>query len=171
MGFNSHRRIDVDRTSRKVREALTRDHEPVAEPDLDSQPRTGTDQAPLEIVKELYAKLTAGDPGGALALMSDDIEWITMMDYKVDGRGPQKVLEGMLIPAMEEWEPYTLTPHEFICDGDKVVSVGRFRGTNRATGKHVEVDYSHIWEVEGHKIVRHRQFIDTGKIEPARHPG
>ena len=28
--------------------------------------------------------------------MSEDIEWITMMDYKVDGRGPQKVLEGML---------------------------------------------------------------------------
>ena len=83
--------------------------------------------APLEIVKELYAKLTAGDSGGALALMSEDIEWITMMDYKVDGRGPQKVLEGMLAPAMQEWEPYTLTPHEFICDGGKVVSVGRFR--------------------------------------------
>jgi len=37
---------------------------------------------PLEIVKELYAKLTAGDAGGALALMSEDVEWITMMDYK-----------------------------------------------------------------------------------------
>ena len=108
MGFNSHRGLDVDRTPQKVREASKRDHEPVAEPDSDSEARTATYQAPLEIVKELYAKLTAGDPGGALALMSDDIEWITMMDYKVTGRGPQKVLEGMLIPAMEEWEPYTL---------------------------------------------------------------
>jgi ketosteroid isomerase-like protein len=125
----------------------------------------------LEIVMEIYAKLTAGDAGGALALMSEDIEWITMMDYKVDGRGPQKVLEGILMPAMQEWEPYTLTPHEFICDGGKVVSVGRFKGTNRKTGKHVEVDYSHIWEVKEGKVVRHRQFIDTGKIEPARHSG
>ncbi|MBW4024985.1 MAG: nuclear transport factor 2 family protein [Proteobacteria bacterium] len=128
-------------------------------------------KTPLEIVKELYAKLTAGDPNGALPLMSDDIEWITMMHYTIDGRGPQKVLEGMLMPAMQEWEPYTLTPHEFICDGDKIVSVGRFKGTNRMTGKHVEVDYSHIWEVKDGKIVRHRQFIDTGKIEPARQPG
>ena len=133
--------------------------------------RTSTMRPPLEIVKELYARLTAGDSGGALALMSDDIEWITMMDYKVDGRGPQKVLEGMLRPAMQEWQPYTLTPHEFICDGGKIVSVGRFKGTNRVTGKHVEVDYSHIWEVRDGKIVRHRQFIDTGKIEPARRPG
>ena len=126
---------------------------------------------PVEIVKELYAKMTAGDAGGALALMSDDIEWITMMDYKVSGRGPQRVFEDMLRPAMEEWEPYTLTPQEFICEGGKVVSVGRFEATNRATGKHVEVDYSHIWEVEDDKIVRHRQFIDTGRIEPARRPG
>jgi len=70
--------------------------------------------------------------------------------------------------AMQEWEPYTLTPHEFICDGDKVVSVGRFKETNRVTGKRVEVDYSHIWEVRDGKILRHRQFIDTGKIESAR---
>lgn len=126
---------------------------------------------PLDIVQNLYARLTAGDAKGALTLMSDDIEWITMMDYKVDGLGPQKVLEGILLPAMQEWDPYTLTPHEFICDCGKIVSVGRFEGTNRSTGKHVEVDYSHIWEVRDGKIVRHRQFIDTGKIEPARHPG
>lgn len=124
----------------------------------------------LEIVKELYAKLTAGDANGALALMSEDIEWITMMDYKVNGRGPRAVLTDMLLPAMQEWEPYTLTPHEFICDGNTVVSVGRFNGTNRLTGKYVEVNYSHIWEVRDGKIVRHRQFIDTGKIEPARIP-
>ena len=126
---------------------------------------------PLEIVKGLYAKLTVGDADRALALMSEDVEWITMMDYKVDGRGPRKVLEGMLSPAMQEWEPYTMTPHEFICDGGKVVSVGRFKGTNRVIGKHVEVDYPYIWEVWDGKIVRHRQFIDTGKIEPARHLG
>lgn len=87
-------------------------------------------KTPLEIIKELYARLTAGDVDDALALMSDDIEWITMMDYKVNGRGPRKVLEGMLAPAMQGWEPYTLTPHEFICDGGTVVSVGRFIGTN-----------------------------------------
>ena len=119
---------------------------------------------PLEIVKELYAKLTAGDAVGALALMSDDIEWITMMDYKVEGRGPQKVFEGMLVPAMQEWEPYELTPHEFICDGGKVVSVGRFKGTNRVTGKQVEADYSHIWEVRDGQILRHRQSSTPAKL-------
>jgi hypothetical protein len=86
-------------------------------------------KTPLEIVKKLHASLTAGDANSALALMADDIEWITMMDYKVDGRGPQKVLDGMLVPAMQEWRPYSLTPHEFICIS------GRFEtGRSYATG-------------------------------------
>jgi ketosteroid isomerase-like protein len=146
------------------------EHEPRMTADS-GDPHVQSGRKSLEVVRELYAKLTAGDAIGALALMSDDIEWITMMDYKVSGRGPQKVLEGILVPAMEEWEPYKLTPHEFICDGSKVVSVGIFKGTNRQTGKEVEVDYSHIWEVGNGKIVRHRQFIDTAKIEPARRGG
>ena len=58
--------------------------------------------APAEVVRELYSKLTAADASGALALMTDDVEWVPMMDYKVDGRGPQNVLEGMLIPAMTD---------------------------------------------------------------------
>ena len=53
---------------------------------------------PLEIVKGLYAKLTVGDADRALALMSEDAEWITMIDYKADGRGPQKVLEACCRP-------------------------------------------------------------------------
>ena len=38
------------------------------------------------------------------------------------------------------------------------------------TGKHVQVDYAHIRDIRDGQIVRHRQFIDTGKIERARHP-
>ena len=123
---------------------------------------------PTEVVRDLYAKLSAGDAPGALSLMTDDVEWIPMMDYKVDGRGPQKVLEGMLIPALTEWANFTLTPSEFIEDRDRVVSIGRFRSAHRTTGKLAEVDYAHVWEVRSGKIARFRQYIDTARIEAAR---
>ena len=86
--------------------------------------------------------------------MTDDIEWVPMMDYKLDGRGPQNVLEGMLIPAMTEWVTFTLKPSEFVAESERVVSIGRFHSTHRATGK----------------IARFRQYIDTAKIEAARRP-
>jgi uncharacterized protein len=126
--------------------------------------------APVEVVRELYSKLTAGDACGALALMTDDVEWVPMMDYKVHGRGPQNVLEGMLIPAMTEWVTFILTPSEFVAESDRVVSIGRFHSTHRATGKTVEVNYAHAWEVRDGKIARFRQYIDTAEIEAARYP-
>ena len=124
---------------------------------------------PTDVVRSLYAKLTAGDAPGALTLMTDDVEWIPMMDYKVEGRGPQKVLEGMLIPALTEWETFTLTPSEFVAEGNRVVSIGRFRSAHRTTGKLAEVNYAHVWEVREGKISRFRQYIDTAAIEAARH--
>jgi ketosteroid isomerase-like protein len=125
---------------------------------------------PTEVVRDLYARLTAGDAEGALALMSNDVEWIPMMDYKIAGRGPKQVLDGMLVPAMTEWVTFTLTPSEFVSDGDEVVSIGRFASKHRHTGKQVEVGYAHVWEVKDGKVTRFRQFIDTARIEQARRP-
>ena len=122
---------------------------------------------PTEVVRSFYARLSAGDAPGALSFLSDDVEWIPMMDYEVDGRGPQKVLEGMLLPALAEWVDFTLTPVEFIQDRDAVVSSGRFRSTHRETGKLAEVDYAHVWEVRSGRITRFRQFIDTARIQAA----
>lgn len=122
----------------------------------------------IDVVRDLYVRLSAGDAQGALALMTDDVEWVPMMDYKVDGRGPDKVLKGMLIPAMSEWRTFTLTPSEFVADGRKVVSIGRFRSEHRATGKLADVNYAHVWEVRDGKIARFRQYIDTAAIEAAR---
>jgi ketosteroid isomerase-like protein len=100
-----------------------------------------------EVVRELYSKLTAGDTSGALALMTDDVEWVPMMDYKVDGRGPQNVLEEMLIPVTTGWVTFMLTPSEFVAESDTALSIGRFQSTHRATDKIVDVNYAHAWEV------------------------
>ena len=58
---------------------------------------------PTDIVRSFYDKLTAGDAPGALGLMAPDIEWITMWHYHVDGRGPERVAEGLFKPLMAEW--------------------------------------------------------------------
>ena len=76
---------------------------------------------PKEIVRSFYDKLKAGDAPGALDLMAHDIEWITMWHYKVNGRGPERVAEGLFKPLMEEWSSFALEPNEFIVDGNTVV--------------------------------------------------
>src|SRR5215469_8070786 len=115
----------------------------------------------FDTVRKFYAALEVGDAGTALGLMSNDIEWITMWHYKVDGRGPAKVAEGLLMPLMKEWKTFKLAPTEFIVDGSTVISLGRFIGTHGSSGKTVDAGYAHIWTVVDGRIARFRQYIDT----------
>ena len=121
-----------------------------------------------EIVRAFYAALSQGDAPAALGLMAEDIEWNTMWHYKVDGRGPQKVAEGLLAPLMAEWTSFALTPSAYITEGNTVVSLGSFIGVHGGSGKPVNAAYAHVWDVAGGKIQRFRQYIDTLAVAEAR---
>jgi ketosteroid isomerase-like protein len=121
-----------------------------------------------DIVRAFYTALGRGDAPAALGLMAEDIEWNTMWHYRVDGRGPQKVAEGLLAPLMAEWTSFALTPSAYIAEGNTVVSLGRFTGVHGGTGKPVQADYAHVWDVASGKIQRFRQFIDTLAVAEAR---
>lgn len=124
--------------------------------------------SPLEVVRSFYDKLKAGDAPGALSLMSHDIEWIAMWHYKVNGRGPEHIVEGLFKPLMAEWSSFALIPTEFIVDGDTVVSLGHFSGVHGTSGKQVEARYAHVWTVVDSRITRFRQYIDTLAVAEAR---
>jgi ketosteroid isomerase-like protein len=121
-----------------------------------------------DVIRSFYKALSSGDAPGALSLMADDIEWNTMWHYKVDGRGPQKVAEGLLMPLMAEWSSFALTPTEYLTDGDTVVSLGAFRGVHGGSGKSVDAAYAHVWTVRNRRITCFRQYIDTLAVAEAR---
>jgi ketosteroid isomerase-like protein len=124
--------------------------------------------AAIETVRAFYAALSQGDAPAALGLMAEDIEWTTMWHYTIDGRGPQKVAEGLLKPLMAEWSSFALTPTEYIADGNTVASLGHFTGVHGISGKTVDAAYAHIWDIEGGRIQRFRQYIDTLAVAEAR---
>lgn len=125
---------------------------------------------PVETIRSFYAKLAGGDASNALGLMSPDIEWHTMWHYKVDGKGPERVAEGLFKPLMAEWSSFSLQPTAFFCDGDTVISLGRFLGEHGGTGKRAEAEYAHVWTVQNGRITRFRQYIDTLAVAVARGP-
>lgn len=123
---------------------------------------------PVETVRAFYAALGAGNAPVALGLMANDIEWITMWHYKVDGRGPQKVAEGLVMPLMKEWKEFKLVPSEYIADAETVVSLGNFIATHGTSGKTVDARYAHVWTVIDGRVKRFRQYIDTLAVAEAR---
>lgn len=119
------------------------------------------------LIRSFYSALAVQDAPRALELLADDIEWTTMWQYKVAGRGPQHVAEGILMPLMEEWREVAFVPSELISAGDTVVSLGCFTGVNAATGKRAEARYAHIWTVRDGRIASFRQYIDTLAVAEA----
>jgi ketosteroid isomerase-like protein len=127
--------------------------------------------SPTDTVKNFYSRLAAGDAQGAMGLMTDDIEWITMMDFNLDGRGPQQVADNVLTPLMNEWSSFAPTPSEFIVQGNTVISLGKFTCIHKNTGKRAEALYAHVWRIKDDKIARFQQYIDTLAIAEARRSG
>lgn len=103
-------------------------------------------------------------------LMAPDVEWISVVDFNVQDRGPEEVMRKVFLPLIQEWESFSPAPSEFLVDGSTLVSLGRFACVHRQTHKRADVAYAHVWNVENEKIRRHRQYIDTMALEQARRP-
>jgi uncharacterized protein len=123
---------------------------------------------PVETVRDFYAAIAAGDTEKMIALMAPDIEWISVVDFNVQEKGPAEVMKKVFAPLMQEWESFSPTPSEFLLNGSTVVSLGRFACVHRATRKRADVAYAHVWNIQDGKIKRHRQYIDTLALEAVR---
>ncbi len=126
---------------------------------------------PTEIIRDFYGKLATGDAPGALGLMAPDIQWTTMWHYKVKGRSPSAVAEGLFKPLMAEWTSFSLVPTEFVTEGGTVVSLGDFKGVHGATGKTCEARYAHVWTVSDGRIATFRQYSGRGEARGASRAG
>jgi ketosteroid isomerase-like protein len=126
---------------------------------------------PVETVQDFYAAIAAGDTERMVALMSPDIEWISVVDFHVQDRGPEEVMKKVFAPLMQEWESFSPAPSQFHAQGSTVVSLGRFACVHRATHKRADLPYAHVWGIQDGKIKRHRQYIDTLALEQVRRSG
>ena len=125
---------------------------------------------PIEIVKSFYAALDRGDISSALAILHDELEWTEAERapyYTGTWHSPEDAYEKLFAPLLRDWEGFSLTPHDFISSGERVVSLGAYSGTFKATGKAMTALFAHAWIVRGDRISRFIQYTDTIKIREA----
>jgi uncharacterized protein len=125
---------------------------------------------PIEIVKSFYAALDRGDISSALATLLDELESTEAERapyYTGTWHSPEDVYDKLFVPLLRDWEGFSLTPHDFIGSGERVVSLGAYSGTFKATGKAMTAPFAHAWIVRGDRISRFIQYTDTIKIREA----
>jgi ketosteroid isomerase-like protein len=123
-------------------------------------------ESSVEVVKGIYAAFAVGDVPGVLGAFADEIEWYEAegMPYGGLHRGGEAVAQKVFGPISEDVDGFAVTPEEFIASDNRVAVVVRYTGTGKVTGKTLDLTAVHVMDVEGDKIARFRQFIDTAKF-------
>ena len=118
-------------------------------------------------VRRFYDALGRGDVAAVLSLLDAQVEWTEAERFPYYGgtwHGPQAVLDNLLKPLSGDWEGFSVKPHEFIAEGDRVVSLGTYSGTFKKTGRTFSAAFAHVWSVRDGKLTRFNMHTDTAKV-------
>jgi hypothetical protein len=121
----------------------------------------------VQVVRGFYAALGDGNVPGVLGLLDDQVRWTEAERfpyYSGTWVGPQAVLDNLLKPLAQDWEQFSATAEDFIVEGERVVSFGRYAGTYKKTGKSMTAEFAHAWTVTNGKITSFVMYTDTAKI-------
>jgi len=123
----------------------------------------------VRLLKDLYDAFGRGDIPSVLGAMSPRIKWFQAESnpYNPSGEawvGPDAVLNNLFMRLGTEWDGFTVHPRSFYGAGDSVIVEGRYTGTYKPTGKSMDAQFCHVWDVNDGKVARFQQYIDTAKL-------
>jgi uncharacterized protein len=128
-------------------------------------------QKNVETVRAMYEAYEKGDIAKVLGQMEQNVEWNEAENFIYADRnpyiGPQAVLEGVFMRLGSEWDGFTVRPEEWLDAGHRVVVLGSYSGTHKATGKSVQAQFAHVWGVNQGRVVRFQQYTDTKQFAEA----
>ncbi|HUI80502.1 MAG TPA: nuclear transport factor 2 family protein [Bryobacteraceae bacterium] len=122
-------------------------------------------------VRAMYEAFARGDVPSVLAGMDAQIEWNEAENFVYADQnpyiGPQAILAGVFMRIGGDWDSFAAAPEEILPSGDTVISLGRYRGTYKATGKRVDAQFVHVFKFRDGKIVKFQQYTDTAQFRDA----
>lgn len=125
-----------------------------------------------ETVEAFYNAIARGDVAHVLALLHPELEWTEAEGfpyYSGTWRTPQAVVDNLLVPLGRDWDGFAAAPHDFIADGDRIIALGVYSGTAKATGKSMRAPFAHVWRVREGKLARFDMYTDTALVAAALH--
>jgi ketosteroid isomerase-like protein len=104
----------------------------------------------IETVERLYRDFARGDVESVVAACSRDSRWtIPALEQSPDADthiGKAAIGE-FVATLIARTNIESFTPESFMQDGDLVVAVGRYCGTNRRTGRTFSTPWLHCWRL------------------------
>ncbi|MBV8812015.1 MAG: nuclear transport factor 2 family protein [Acidobacteriaceae bacterium] len=128
------------------------------------------EQENIALVRKLYEAFSRGDIKTILDHVTDDIEWSnpgpSTIPYSGERMGPAQVREffDRLVGTQEN---VNLAIDEFIAQGDKVATLGRYTGNVKGTGRAFDSLVGHFFTIRDGKVARWIGLGDTANAVAA----
>jgi hypothetical protein len=124
------------------------------------------------LVRGLYDAFRAGDHDALRRLLAPDVVWAQSPGFPggTVRHGAEAVIRGVAGAFAKEWEGWRFRPDRFLDAGSHVVVLGAYVGVHRQTGRALEAETAHVFELADGRITGFRQYSDTHTIRAAAQP-
>jgi ketosteroid isomerase-like protein len=124
-----------------------------------------------DLIVSLYEAYSKGDAATFFGALHEKVEWKVAEGHPNGGTfiGLDAIVRDVQSHALNDWDGFGARP-SFITatdDEDTVLSTGTYSGTNKATGKHLEARFCHVWRIEDGRITHFESISDSALFHEA----
>jgi ketosteroid isomerase-like protein len=122
-----------------------------------------------KLIQDMFAELSKGNAPAFLNALADDVRFTIMGTTKYSGtfNGKQEVITKLLQPLTAQLEGgLTITPENFIADGDFVAMQARGKSTTKS-GKPYNNTYCQVFRIANGKVQEMTEYLDTELVTSA----
>lgn len=125
----------------------------------------------VRFVQDLYAAFGRGDVAAVLAGCAEGVEWASNADPSYAPWGGRRVghegATAFLVALGDNLDIEIFEPQNFYDAGSAVIVTGRTIARARRSGRPLASDWAHVFDLDGGKVTRFREFYDTQGIAAA----
>ncbi|MEI4830040.1 nuclear transport factor 2 family protein [Bacillus sp. FJAT-53711] len=125
----------------------------------------------LEIIRSTYEGPSSENAQRLLEALAKDVEWTEAAGFPYGGTyiGAEAIMENVFGRLASEWNDYKASVHTYheVKGKDVIIAEGIYSGTYKETGKAFQADFVHVWELQGGKIVKFKQYVDSHVVQNA----
>src|SRR5216684_3407634 len=122
-----------------------------------------------ELIRNMFAELSKGNADGFLSKLADDVKFTVQGTTKFSGtcNSKQELLTKVLGPLSAQLEGgLTITPDNFIAEGDYVVTQARGKSNTKAGGTYNN-NYCQVFRLANGKVQEVTEYLDTELVTKA----
>jgi ketosteroid isomerase-like protein len=122
-----------------------------------------------QLIQNMFAELSKGNAEAFLGNMADNVRFNLIGTTKYSGtfNGKQELISKLLAPLTAQLEGgITLTPENFIAEGDYVAMQARGKATTKG-GKSYNNTYCQVFRIVNGKVQEVTEYLDTELVTSA----